>query len=618
MSRTWRILSVAALACTANGQTPTFAHDVAPILYQYCATCHRPGEPGPFSLLSYSDAKKRAAQIAAVTSSRYMPPWLPEPGHGDFADERRLSAEQIKTIADWARAGAPQGPAGETPAPPQFTEGWQLGSPDLVLNAEHAFDLPAAGPDVYWNFVFKSDIKQTRYVYAIEIRPGERGLVHHANLIVDRNRASSSDGFPGMDLTVMRSPFDPVGHFLFWKPGATPHREADGFSWRLDPGNELILNAHLQPSGKPEQVRPSVGLYFTDRPPTRFPMLLEIENDEALNIPAGVKDFLVADDFRLPLDVDVLAVYPHAHYLGKLLEAYATLPTGETKWLVRIPDWNQNWQAVYYYREPMLLPKGTLISMRYHYDNSAANVRNPNRPPRDVEGGNQATDEMGHLWLQVLPRGRGDQRRELEEAILRHRLEKDPHGFEAQFNLGVVMLSRFKLSEGVKMLRAAVAADPKRAEGHNALGVGLGHLGLAPEAQREFELALQLRPDYPSARFNLAEALQKSGHVDQAIENFRQVMAAYPGDDTARYGLQKALEAKVRESTAQGDWRRTAAAYSELVELAPGDASLRNDYGEALLHLNQVVQAREQFERALALDPASEAARRNRDALDAR
>ena len=179
------------------------------------------------------------------------------------------------------------------------------------------------------------------------------------------------------------------------------------------------------------------------------------------------------------------------------------------------------------------------------------------------------------------------------------------------------MLSRLNLSEGVKMLRAAVATDPKRAEAHNALGVGLGHMGLAPEAQREFELALALRPDYPSARFNLAEALQKSGHVDQAIENFRQVIAAYPQDDTARYGLQKALEAGARESIKQGDWKSAAAAYSELVGLAPSDAGLRNDYGEVLLHLNQAGKAREQFEKALALDPANEAARRNRDALDA-
>src|SRR5580704_5178474 len=175
-----RACCILILALAAQAQPPTFTHDVAPILFQYCAPCHRPGEAGPFSLLTYSDAKKRAAQIATVTSSRYMPPWLPEPGHGEFADEGRVSGEQIKIIADWARAGAPQGPAEETPAPPQFTDGWQLGPPDLVLTAERSFNLPAAGPDVYWNFVFQPDIKQTRYVYAIEIRPGERRLVHHA------------------------------------------------------------------------------------------------------------------------------------------------------------------------------------------------------------------------------------------------------------------------------------------------------------------------------------------------------------------------------------------------------------------------------------------------------
>jgi hypothetical protein len=149
---------------------------------------------------------------------------------------------------------------------------------------------------------------------------------------------------------------------------------------------------------------------------------------------------VVSDDFKLPMDADVLAVYPHAHYLGKLLEAWATLPDGSKKWLVRIPDWDSNWQAVYYYREPVSLPKDAVIHMRYHYDNSAANVRNRSHPPKRVRAGNQATDEMGHLWLQVLPRGPGDRRRELQEAVIEHRLEKNPNDFEAHMNLGAIEL----------------------------------------------------------------------------------------------------------------------------------------------------------------------------------
>ncbi len=604
------LLLFASLAC--NAQPPTFAHDIAPILYQYCAPCHHPGGAGPFSLLTYADAQKRAAQIAAVTGKRFMPPWLPEAGYGDFAGSNTLTAEQIRTIADWVRGGAPEGSG--TPPAPQFTQGWQSGPPDLILEAQNSFSLPATGPDRYWNFVFRPELKTTRYVRAIEIRPGQRQLVHHANLLVDRNGLQDPKGFPGMDLTVMRSPFDPVGQFLFWKPGAVGHTEPAGFSWRLDPGNELVLNTHLQPSGKQEQVRPSIGLYFTDHPPTRFPMLLQMENDAALDIPAGVRDFPVNDDFRLPLDVDILAVYPHAHYLGKLLEAYATLPSGERKWLIRIPDWDQNWQAVYYYREPVFLPKGSVISMRYHYDNSAANLRNPNHPPRRVQAGNQSTDEMAHLWLQVLPRGRGDQRRELEEAILRHRLEHDPHSFEAEYNLGVVLLSRLKVAEGVQMLRQAVARDPKRPEAHTALGVALSHLGLSPEAMEQFQLALRLRPDYAAARFNLAEVLLKANRLPEAIENFRLVTQAYPDDETARYGLQRALQAQARQLTAKGEWIEAAAAYRQLVKLAPRDADLRNDFGEVLLQLDRRAEALDQFDQALEIDPKNEAAQRNRAA----
>jgi len=222
--------------------------------------------------------------------------------------------------------------------------------------------------DSYWNFVFRPNLTTSRYVRAVEIRPGDRRLVHHANLLVDRlgsahvQETTAGSGFPGMDVVLLRSPFDPEGHFLFWKPGAPPPVEPDGFAWRLDPGNELVLNTHMHPSGKPEQVRPTIGLYFTDKPQTRFPLIVQLENDRGLNIPPGVADFLVSDDFTLPMDVDVLAIYPHAHYLGKLLEAYATLPDGARKWLIRIPAWDPAWQAVYTYREPVFLPKGSTIS----------------------------------------------------------------------------------------------------------------------------------------------------------------------------------------------------------------------------------------------------------------
>jgi hypothetical protein len=537
----------------------TYTHDIAPLVERNCVACHRAGEAAPFPLLTYADVKKRASQIAAVTRSRYMPPWLPEHGFGDFADERRLTPAEIQTISDWVAQGAPEGPAvapaeAETVEPAE-AETVEPAKPDLLIEAQSSFTVPASGPDVYWNFVFHPDVDKTRYVKSIDIRPGDPRLVHHANLLVDRmatahlQETAPGKGFPGMDLAIMRSPFDPDGDFLFWKPGAAPHVEPDGFAWRLDPGNELVLNVHLHPIGKPEEVRPSIALYFTDKPQTRFPLLVQLENDDALNVPPGLHDFPVSDDFRLPMDVDILAVYPHAHYLGKLLEAYATLPGGARKWLVRIPDWDPNWQSVYYYREPVFLPKGSMISMRYHYDNSSANVRNPNHPPIRVKAGDQSTDEMAHLWLQILPRGSlpdktGDRRRELQEAVMDHRLTRSPNDFVARMNLGAVMLSRLNPQGAVSMLEAAVHIDPNRPEARNMLGLALSQTGRTREAAVEFVAALKTRPDFLSARFNLAAVELKMGDLDDAIANLEILARAEPENQTIKKRLADAIAAR--------------------------------------------------------------------------
>jgi Flp pilus assembly protein TadD len=566
-----------------RSQTPvTFSRDIVPILQQNCVSCHRPGESGPFPLVSYEDAKKHARQIAAVTRSRFMPPWLPEPGYGDFEGVRRLSDAQIKAIGDWANAGAPEGEESATSVPPPASEEWQLGPPDLVINAAQPFSVPADGPDVFWNFIFSPALTSPRYVRAVEIRAGGKRLVHHANLIVDRMHSARKlepkpgDGFAGMDLDIQYNVFDPPGHFLFWKPGSLPYVEPDGFAWRLQPGDDLLLNAHLQPSGKPETIQPAIGLYFTDKPPTQFPALIQLEHDGAINIPAGARDFLISDDFRLPMDVDVLAVYPHAHYLGKLLEGYATLPGGKREWLIRIPDWDSNWQAVYRYKKPVFLPAGTLVFMRYHYDNSAANPRNPNQPPRRVRAGNNATDEMGHLWLQVLPHGASaqdhrDRRRELEESVMEHRVQKYPDDYAAYLDLGELKLSRLDLQGAVSVLQTAVRVDPKQSQGHNILGAAFTRVGRGQEAIQQFQMALQIDAGNVNARYNLVFALMKSGQLAAAAGNMEQVVDAYPKD-----------------------------------------AGLHNLWGELLAQEGKYPEAIAQFDQALALDPKLEAARSNR------
>ncbi len=613
-----RLLGIALWAAmvAAALPAPTFHRQIAPVLFEYCAPCHRPGEAAPFPLLTYNDARKHAAQIAAVTRSRFMPPWLPQPGHGDFEGERRLSDDQIALIARWASAGAPEGDSNNGPPAPVFTPGWQLGPPDLVVQAPKPFRIPADGNDIFWNFVLAPQIRETRYVKAIEIRTGNASAVHHANMLVDRSRSArrqektSGDGFPGMDLVIPTDTFDPDSHFLFWKPGGTPWVEPEGLAWRLDPGNDLILNFHFKITGKAETVQPSVGLYFSSRPQTKFPMLIQLEHDGALNIPPGARDFPVSDDFRLPVDADVLAVYPHAHYAGHVLEGYATLPDGTRRWLVRIPDWDLNWQAVYRYRHPVFLPKGTVLSMRFHYDNSAGNPRNPSSPPKRIVGGNQSTDEMGHLWLQILPRG-GDQREVLQESAMRHRLEKYPRDFTAHYNLGALLLQQKEIPAAVRFLRDAVRVQPDEPVALNTLGAALESEGKLDEAVEQFTHALRLQPGFTIARYNLADTLAAQGKFEEAAAGFRKVLAESPEDAAARDHLVAVLVELADSAGAGGRLDAASGNYREIVALDPGNAEARNNFGIILARSGKLPAAIEQFEAALKLDPANAGARAN-------
>ena len=547
-------------------QQVTFNRDIAPILFHYCSPCHRPGEGGPFPLLTYADAKARARQIAAVTSKRFMPPWLPEPQELRFADELHLSNEQITLLQMWVEQGAVEGASADLPPAPQFVPGWQLGRPDEIIEAKKPYTLPASGSDMYWNFIFRTPVDRTRWVKAIEIRPGEKRAVHHANILVDRNQsarrqeAEPGAGFPGMELKIESETFDPDSHFLFWKPGIVPRPEPEGMSLRLDTETDLVLNMHLQPSGKTEKIQPNLGLYFTDKPATLFPLLLQLENDRQLDIPPGEKHFLVTDEFTLPVDVDLLAIYPHAHYLGKDLEALATLPDGSAKTLIHIQQWDLNWQAVYRYADPVPLPKGTTISMRYVYDNSSENLANPNDPPRRVVAGNRSSDEMAHLWLQVLPRassdGAFDPRMLLQENMARHNVGKNPAEFEAHYNLAAMLQARGAQAEAIQHFELAVHLRPQDATANNALGASLLAAGRIGEAMPYLYAALRAQRDNFDAHYNLANALVSQDRFLEAIEHYRAAIRLHPDDANAEANLGGALAETGKLSEAKLHFQR--------------------------------------------------------------
>jgi Flp pilus assembly protein TadD/mono/diheme cytochrome c family protein len=585
----------------------TWSRDLAPVFYAHCTTCHHPGGAGPFSLLTYEDAKRWGPQVLIVTQSRFMPPWLPEPGYGDFADVRRLSDSDRDLIKRWVSDGMPQGDLAAAPAPPHYDATWQLGKPDLVLKAERPFTLPAGGTDVFRNLILPYPLKETHYIRAIEIRPSAPKVVHHANILIDRTESLRrqhptdwQNGIPGMELLMdAGNRFDPDSHFLFWKPDTPALIEPDGMPWRLDPGNDLVLNIHLKPSGKPETIDAEVALYFTDQPPIHQPMLLQLDRDDALDIPAGDSKFVVEDSLTLPVDVEVLGVYPHAHYLGRDMQGWATLPSGEKKWLVWIREWDIDRQSVYRYKQPLLLPKGTVLHMRYTYDNSAANVHNPHSPPVRVRAGNRSVDEMSHLWLQVLPvntpPNSPDPRLLLEEAWMRNRLREMPADRVSLYNLAAALAGQSKFTQAAQTYEQELKLDPNDARTMTALGVALDGAGEWQQAQQRFRSAIASSSGTQlticDARFNLANLELRHQQLTAAESDFHTQLQSCPDDADAHAGLASALAAEGRADEAAQEFKRSLAIDAGNVSVLEGLGAIEVEAGQINAAIDHLVSA---------------------------
>jgi hypothetical protein len=404
----------------------TFSKEIAPIIFDKCASCHRPGAVAPFSLLSYQDVRKRAKQIAYITEKRIMPPWKADQGDYEFKDDRRLTSEQIGMIKRWVEEGAAEGDPEDAPAPPAYSEGWQLGKPDLIAQMSEAYAVPAGGPDIYRNFALPLGLAEDKWIRAIEFRPGARSVVHHSLFFFDATgsarRQDEEDPLPGysgrmgglargaIGIGNLRGASDnrsvPVGSLGGWAVGAQARVLPEGLAWYLPKGADLILSTHFHPSGKPEKEISTVGIYFAHRAPTRkftgiqLPPLFGVF--EGIDIPPGAKKYTIEDSFVLPVDVKAFGVSAHAHYLGKQMKLTAQLPGGQTKTLLWISDWDFAWQDQYQFKGFVSLPKGTRLIVKITYDNSADNPRNPASPPKRVRWGEGSNDEMGSMSLQVV------------------------------------------------------------------------------------------------------------------------------------------------------------------------------------------------------------------------
>jgi tetratricopeptide (TPR) repeat protein len=503
-----------------------------------------------------------------------MPPWKVAPSQHTFTGMHPLSDEEIDVFQQWAAGGALEGDPGDLPASPVTSGGWQLGRPDLIVTLPSPYTLPAEGADISRVFVLPLPVDRLRHVRGVEFQPNN-SRIHHANIRVDATPASrgldEQDAAPGYEGIIVRSAVYPDGHFLGWTPGQAAPLLPKGLAWNLAPKSDLVVQLHMVPSGKRELIQPSIGLYFTEDPPEQVPVMMRLSNQD-IDIPAGNPNYIVTDSFVLPTAADVLAVQPHAHYLAREISAVATLPDGTIRPLISIPDWDLRWQHVYRYEQPVPLPRGTTVMMRFRYDNSAANPRNPSNPPVRVPWGQQSREEMGDFWLQVIAKDPQD-RHMLDQTFRAKWMATDAIGLEALIrrmpdraqlrdDVAVLYMELNRPGEAAAHFAATMRLKPDSAAAHFNYGTALTAAKRLEPAIAEYRRAIELRPEYAVAHNNLGTALLQLGHLDEALSSFRE--AARVDGRLAEAHLNVGLLSRAR-----GDLAEAAARFRRAVELMP-------------------------------------------------
>ncbi len=540
----------------------TFTRDIAPLAFARCAVCHRPGQSGPFSLLTYADYREHGHDIADVVEDRYMPPWKPSDRNGRFIGDRSLKASQIALFRRWVDDGMIEGDPADLPPMPKWPKDFQLGEPDAVVHLDTPYVLGPSGQDEYRNFVIASPVESLKYVVAWELKPGSRA-VHHAILKVDRmgnaRRADAADPGPGFGAMEFDGAQAPDGFYLVWAPGKSAARVHDGSAWRLDAHTDLVLQLHMQRLGKPERIDPQIALYFSDVPPTQRRYSVRI-GDLPIDIPPGEKHYRMTDSYTLPAPVRILGMFPHAHYLARKMRIWSTLPDGSRLPLLEIDDWDFNWQDEFDYVSPPLLPAGSTLQMEFTYDNSSDNVRNPNRPPKRVRDGVNSTDEMGNVTFQAMP-VRPAELDVLLESKYRRQLSR-ARSPETHYNLANALARQGKNAEAIAEYHAAIAMDPKLKPAHYNLAGVLLAIDEPAEAVPELQTAVALAPLDVQAHLALANALERLGRVDEALGQLDAVLQRDPRDALAHVMLADALRGRGKLEAARTH-------YAEALRLRP-------------------------------------------------
>jgi hypothetical protein len=422
-----------AAARAQSASAPTFTKDVAPIFYKNCTVCHRPGEIAPMSLLTYGDTRPWTRSIATQVSKGTMPPWHADPAHGEFLNDRRLSAADKDTILKWVSAGAPEGNTADLPAQPVYPDGWAIGKPDVIFALGEDYPVAAGGTIDYKYFEVPTNFTEDKWIQAFQVKPGEPSVVHHVIVYArppQRPRpaaaanAAPAGGAPANAAPPQRRqpPFTfapnmeepdevkaaaarqdvpndrpaPEGGTGMFVGGYTPGQAVrvfqPGSSMRLPAGSTLIFQMHYTANGKPSHDRTRIGFVFANEPPKQEAIIGALVNQN-FTLPAGEASTKVDAEMTINQDMILWSLLPHTHVRGRRWEIQATYPDGRSEVILAVPNYDFNWQTDYVFKQPLKLPKGTVLKSSAWYDNSVTNKSNPN-PKADVHWGEQTWEEM--------------------------------------------------------------------------------------------------------------------------------------------------------------------------------------------------------------------------------
>jgi hypothetical protein len=415
---------------TAQAQTPTFSEHIAPIIFKNCTSCHRDGEVAPFALTNYQQTRQRARMIKSVTQSKYMPPWKPAHGYGAFADARSLAESEIALIAQWVDGGTPEGDASKTPPVPSFPSGSQLGTPDLVLKLSQPYRISSNNKDEYRNFVLPSGVIGDRVISAIEFRPGNPKVVHHALIYADTSgmaqRLDAQDAKQGYE--GFGGPGFTAAYFYFgWVPGQQARFLPSPMGMRLPNRADIVVQIHYAPSAVEQEDQSSINIFFAKDPvKTRYVTIQNMSPAQlGANAILGFLSFVIPPNrvstfkgqYRVASDLSLIAIAPHQHLLGRSAQAYAVTRQNDTIPIIRVDDWDFQWQGSYTLKRPLKIPAGATVYYEASYDNTTNNWRNPNNPPRTTRWGENTSDEMYLCYFATLPYQAGDENISLEGSV---------------------------------------------------------------------------------------------------------------------------------------------------------------------------------------------------------